>query len=172
MTDIDQLVQANEWYRLRFPEPRPRKPKRQLAIVSCMDSRLDLFSALGLDVGDAHIIRNAGGLVTDDVLRSLAISQREIGTRAVMIVQHTNCGMFGFDDQKFRRRLLDESGQKPAWDVAGFSSLERSVRESIAKVASCPWLIRGGEVRGFIFNVTSAEVTEVPRVAETPSTSA
>jgi len=161
MSDIDDLIAANVWYRTRFPEPRPRRPKLGLAIVSCMDSRLDLFGALGLDVGDAHLIRNAGGVVTDDVLRSLAISQREIGTRAVMVIQHTNCGMFDFDDARFRSRLQRESGQTPLWDVAGFTNLESSVRQAVQTLRECPWLIDNCEVRGFIFDVKSAEFTEV-----------
>lgn len=131
-----------------------------MAIVSCMDSRLDLFGALGLEVGDAHLIRNAGGVITDDVLRSLAISQREIGTKSVMVVQHTNCGMFGFDDAQFRSRLSEVSGQMPTWDVPGFTNLEASVRRALDTLGECGWLLEG-ERRGFIFDVKTAEFTEV-----------
>lgn len=165
VSDIDQLLAATAWYRTRFPEPRPRRPRLGLAIVSCMDSRLDLFGALGLEVGDAHLIRNAGGVITDDVLRSLAISQREIGTKSVMVVQHTNCGMFGFNDAEFRSKLNAVSGQMPGWDVPGFTNLETSVRRALDTLRDCGWLVPG-ERRGFIFDVKTAEFTEVTSVQD------
>src|SRR5438445_12487704 len=110
MSAIDHLVQANQEYAATFPGPRPLRPKLRLAVIACMDSRLDLFGALGLDIGDAHLIRNAGGLPTDDVLRSLALSQRYLGTREVVLVHHTECGMEGFDDAAFRAELAAASG--------------------------------------------------------------
>src|SRR6478672_11248759 len=113
MSAIDHLVHANAQYAARFPGPRPLRPKLRLAIVTCMDSRLDLFGALGLEIGDAHLIRNAGGIPTDDVLRSLALSQRALGTREIVIIHHTQCGMDGFDDAAFRRDLAIESGVTP-----------------------------------------------------------
>src|SRR3954462_6024769 len=105
MSAIDHLVHANQRYAASFPGPRPLRPKLRLAIVACMDSRLDLFGALGLEIGDAHLIRNAGGLVTPDVLRSLALSQRALGTREIVVLHHTECGMAGFDDAAFRAEL-------------------------------------------------------------------
>jgi carbonic anhydrase len=158
---IDHLVHANEQYTARFPGPRPKRPKLRLAIVSCMDSRLDLFGALGLDIGEAHLLRNAGGIVTEDVLRSLAISQRALGTREIVLLHHTDCGMDDFDDDAFRAELAAESGQAPAWNVPGFSDVRADVRKSIEAVRACPWLPHREDVRGFVFDVATARVEEV-----------
>lgn len=158
---IDRLVSANADYVRSFGGPRPLIPALHLAVVSCMDSRMALFGALGLQIGDAHLIRNAGGIATGDVLRSLAISQRKIGTREIAIIQHTNCGMYGFDDEVFRAELLAESSQRPNWNVAGFNDLHKSVLESVQRVRGCPWLPHRDSVRGFIFDVGTAEITEV-----------
>ena len=133
----------------------------RLTVVTCMDSRLDLFGALGLAVGDAHLIRNAGGMVTDDVLRSLAISQRKLGTREVVVIQHTECGMHDFDDEEFRAQLQAESGLAPTWDVPGFSVTEQSVRESVARVRESVWLPHRDEVNGFVFDTDTARITAV-----------
>src|SRR3954451_5675868 len=126
MSAIDHLVHANEAYTKTFPGPRPLRPKLRMAVVTCMDSRLDLFGALGLDIGDAPLIRNAGGIPTDDVLRSLALSQRALGTREIVIIHHTQCGMDGFDDEAFRRDLTRESGVTPTWRVEGFADVEEA----------------------------------------------
>lgn len=156
-----RLLRANSDYVRQFPGPRPLPPALRLSVVACMDSRLALFGALGLRIGDAHLIRNAGGIVTEDVLRSLAISQHRIGTREVAVIQHTDCGMFGFDDEQFRAELFRESQQLPDWDVPGFSDLSDSVRHSVRRIVECPWLPHRNSVRGFIFDVRSAEITEV-----------
>ncbi|MGI8678023.1 MAG: beta-class carbonic anhydrase [Jatrophihabitans sp.] len=161
MSAIDQLVQANERYVADFLGPRPKQPKLRLAVIACMDARLDLFGALGLDVGDAHLIRNAGGIPTDDVLRSLALSQRALGTREVVIIHHTECGMDAFDDERFRAELEAESGQAPPWRVAGFTDLYQDTRRSVAIVRSCRWIPYRDDVRGFVFDVASASITEV-----------
>lgn len=158
---IDHLVHANTVYAQRFPGARPVRPKLRLAVLTCMDSRLDLFGALGLDIGDAHLIRNAGGVVTPDALRSLAISQRALGTREVMLIHHTNCGMDDFDDARFRAELAAESGLEPPWDVPGFSDVRADVRESVLRVRTCPWLPHREEIRGFVFDVASARLEEV-----------
>src|SRR3954466_13183187 len=121
MSAIDHLIHANARYAETFPGPRPLRPKLRLAVIACMESRLDLFGALGLEIGDAHLIRNAGGVVTEDVLRSLAISQRKLGTQAVMLIHHTQCGMEGLDDAAFRGELESETGSAPSWDVPGFT---------------------------------------------------
>ena len=113
MPAIEHLVHANKAYTATFPGARPVRPKLGLAVVTCMDSRLDLFGALGLDIGDAHLLRNAGGVITDDILRSLAISQRKLGTREIVLIHHTNCGMDDFDDDAFRAELEDETGERP-----------------------------------------------------------
>src|SRR6478672_912863 len=134
MSAIDHLVHANAQYAARFPGPRPLRPKLRLAIVTCMDSRLDLFGALGLEIGDAHLIRNAGGIPTPDVLRSLALSQRALGTREVTIIHHTECGMDGLDDEAFRAELAAEGGEVPPWDTPGFTDIYDETRRSIETV--------------------------------------
>src|SRR3954466_10292382 len=123
MSAIDHLIHANARYAETFPGPRPVRPKLRLCVITCMDSRLDLFGALGLEIGDAHLIRNAGGIPTEDVLRSLALSQRALGTREVTIIHHTECGMDGLDDEAFRRELATETGLAPTWRVDGFSDV-------------------------------------------------
>jgi carbonic anhydrase len=161
MSAIDHLLHANETYVQSFPGARPLRPKLRLAVLACMDSRLDLFGALGLEIGDAHLVRNAGGMPTDDVLRSLALSQRNLGTREIVLIHHTDCGMFGFDDAEFRQMLADESGATPPWDVPGFTDLEADMRRSMAVVRECRWLPHRNDVRGFIFDVTTAQIIEI-----------
>jgi carbonic anhydrase len=161
MSAIDHLVHANERYVETFPGPRPLRPKLRLTVITCMDSRLDLFGALGLDIGDAHLIRNAGGIPTDDVLRSLALSQRHLGTREVVIIHHTQCGMDGFDDDAFRADLAAESGIEPTWRVAGFTDLYEDTRKSVQTVRDCAWIPHRDDVRGFVFDVATAKLTEV-----------
>ncbi|SDJ44614.1 carbonic anhydrase [Frankineae bacterium MT45] len=161
MSAIDHLIHDNQRYAATFPGARPVQPRLRLAVVTCMDSRLDLFGALGLDIGDAHLLRNAGGVVTDDVLRSLAISQRAIGTREIVLIHHTNCGMFNFDDDEFRATLARETGEEPPWRVPGFSDIEEDVQISITRVRDCGWLPHRDSVRGFIFDVATARITEV-----------
>jgi carbonic anhydrase len=126
-----------------------------------MDARLDLLEGFGLRLGDAHVIRNAGGIPTDDVLRSLAISQRLLGTREVLIVHHTQCGMDGFDDAAFRRDLSAESGAAPPWDVPGFSDLVEDVRRSAQTVRECPWLPHRQEVRGVVYDNANGKLIPV-----------
>lgn len=161
MSAIDRLVQANARYIAEFPGPRPTEPSLRLTVITCMDSRLDLFGALGLDVGDAHLIRNAGGIPTDDVLRSLAISQRALGTREVVIIHHTKCGMDDFDDPAFRAELAAESGDEPPWRVDGFTDLYEDTRRSVERVRTCAWIPYRDDVRGFVFDVATASITEV-----------
>jgi carbonic anhydrase len=161
MSAIDHLLHANARYIETFPGPRPVRPKLRLTVITCMDSRLDLFGALGLEIGDAHLIRNAGGLPTDDALRSLAISQRALGTREVVLIHHTECGMQGFDDVSFRATLAAESGEEPPWDVPGFTDVEARMRQSIERVRSCLWIPHREDVRGFIFDIATAAISEV-----------
>ena len=161
MSAIDHLVHANQSYTAAFPGPRPLRPKLRLAVVACMDSRLDLFGALGLDIGDAHLIRNAGGIPTDDVLRSLALSQRALGTREIVIIHHTQCGMDGFDDEAFRRQLAEESGVAPTWRrrrVHRRRGGDAALDPSGARVR---WLPHRDDVRGFVFDVATAQLTEI-----------
>jgi carbonic anhydrase len=161
MSAIDHLIHANESYASSFPGPRPVRPKLRLAVLACMDSRLDIFGALGLSIGDAHLLRNAGGLPTDDMLRSLAVSQRRLGTREIVIIHHTDCGMEGLDDGAFRAELAAESGQTPPWDVPGFSDIRAQVAASVTRVRECGWLPHREDVRGFTFDVNTARLDEV-----------
>lgn len=160
-TATDALLSANHRYTRNFPGPRPLPPALHMAVVTCMDSRLDLFGALGLAIGDAHLIRNAGGVVTDDVLRSLAISQRNLGTREIVLIHHTECGMLDFDDVEFRYRLAKESGVEPQWRVPGFADPVASVRQSMETIRRSVWLPHRDSVRGFVFDVATAEIREV-----------
>jgi carbonic anhydrase len=161
MSAIDHLLHENEAYATGYPGPRPRRPKLRLAVVTCMDSRIDLFAGLGLEVGDAHLLRNAGGLPTDDMLRSLAISQRKLGTREIVLMHHTDCGMEGFDDPAFRAELTAESGQPPPWDVPGFADPAAAMRTSLAQVRACTWIPHREDVRGFVFDVATGRLDEV-----------
>lgn len=161
MSAIDHLVQSNRDYLASFPGPRPLRPKLRLTVIACMDSRLDLFGALGLQIGDAHLIRNAGGVITDDVLRSLALSQRALGTQEVMLIHHTQCGMEGLDDDAFRAEIAAESGSEPTWRVPGFDDVVEDVRVSIKAVRDCPWIPHRDQVRGFVFDVATARIDEV-----------
>jgi carbonic anhydrase len=161
MSEIDGFLEANAAYVKTFPGPRPKQPALRVAVLACMDSRLALFGALGLHIGDAHLIRNAGGLATADTLRSIAISQRYMGTREIAVIQHTDCGMLNFDDTAFRAELLAESGHEPPWDVAGFTDVEQSVRDSVAIIRNSEWLAHRDSVRGFVFDVGTARITEV-----------
>ncbi|HEX4692728.1 MAG TPA: carbonic anhydrase [Solirubrobacteraceae bacterium] len=162
MTVIDELIANNE----AFSEPLPSRhvdvrPRRRLAVVTCMDSRLDVFAALGLEVGDAHILRNAGGVVTDDVIRSLAVSQRKLGTRAVMLIHHSDCGMESITDDGFRAELLETTGVAPAFAIESFADAEADVRQSIERVRRSPFLLHSDEVRGFVYDVDSHWLREV-----------
>ncbi|HTZ42502.1 MAG TPA: carbonic anhydrase [Jatrophihabitans sp.] len=161
MSAIDGLLTANADYVGSFPGARPVQPALRLAVLACMDSRLALFPALGLQIGDAHLIRNAGALATPDTLRSLSISQRKLGTREIAVIGHTDCGMLNFDDDAYRAELQAESGQRPDWDVPGFSDVAASVAGSVARVRACGWLPHRDSVRGFVFDVGTAQLTEV-----------
>jgi carbonic anhydrase len=138
-----------------------RAPAKKLAVVACMDARLDPAAVLGLAAGEAHVIRNAGGVVTDDAIRSLAISQRLLGTEEIVLIAHTDCGMLGLDEGEFTRTLEAEAGFEPPWDVEAFDDLEGSVRESIARIEASPFLPRTDRVRGLIYDVASGRVREV-----------
>jgi carbonic anhydrase len=161
MTIADDLLKANERYVSGFPGSRPKYPSQKIAILTCMDTRLDIFGALGLNIGEAHLMRNAGGIATDDVLRSLVISQRALGTEEIVVMQHTHCGMEGFDDEAFRGQLEQETGQRPEWDVRGFDDVRASVQQSVELIRNCAWLPHRENVRGFVYDVDTARVDEV-----------
>lgn len=157
----DQLVAANREYAARFTDPgMDARPVRRVAIVACMDARIDLHAALGLDLGDCHTIRNSGGVVTDDVIRSLTISQRALGTRSVVLIHHTGCGLEKLTED-FRRELEAEVGQKPSWAVESFTDVDQDVRQSIARVRTSPFLLHTEDVRGFVFDVATGLLREI-----------
>jgi carbonic anhydrase len=144
------------------------RPSLRLAIVTCMDSRLNVFAALGLGEGEAHVLRNAGGVITDDAIRSLAISQRRLGTREVMLIHHTKCGMQTLTDDGFRAELLKETGVAPAFAIESFSDLDADVRQSILRVRQSPFLAHREEVRGFVYDVDTRELREIQVQDESP----
>ena len=139
----------------------PSAPGRKVAIVTCMDARIDPAKLFGLEAGDAHVLRNAGGVVTEDVLRSLTISQRKLGTREVLVIAHTTCGMLTFTDDELRRELHDEVGVKPTWSPETLTDLDADVRSSVARVRQSPFVPHRDQVRGFVLDVETGELREV-----------
>jgi carbonic anhydrase len=142
------------------------RPRRQLAIVTCMDSRLDVFGTLGLRDGEAHVLRNAGGVITDDVIRSLAVSQRRLGTREVMLIHHTDCGMQALSDDGFRAELQEATGVAPAFAIESFSDLDADVRQSVQRVRRSVFLPHRDTVRGFVYDVDSHLLREIDAGAD------
>ena len=162
MSVIDELVANNESFAASLPAKHlDVHPSRQLAIVTCMDSRLDVFAALGLRDGEAHVLRNAGGVITDDVIRSLAVSQRRLGTREVMLIHHTDCGMQKLTDDGFRAELQEATGVSPAFAIESFADPETDVRQSILRVRRSAFLLHRDEVRGFVYDVDTHRLREV-----------
>jgi carbonic anhydrase len=161
MTVTDELLQANDEYASTFEGPLPLPPARHVAIVACMDARLDVYRALGLAEGEAHVIRNAGGAVTDDVIRSLVISQRLLGTTEIVLVHHTDCGMLTFTDAELKDAVTADTGVRPHWAAEAFSDLEADVRQSIARITSNPFVPHTDAVRGFVFDVATGRLVEV-----------
>lgn len=162
MAVIDDLLAANAAYAASTGrQALGAPPLRRLAVVTCMDSRIDVFGALGLELGQAHIIRNAGGLATDDVVRSLVLSQRALGTREVMVVQHTRCGLHHLDESALAAEVADEVGSEPPFPFGAFTDLDGSVRRSVDRLRSSPWLPHREVVRGFVFDVDTGRLREV-----------
>ncbi|MFC0597113.1 beta-class carbonic anhydrase [Streptomyces palmae] len=160
-TVTDRLVAANAEYASAFHDPgMDARPVLQVAVVACMDARLDLHAALGLELGDCHTIRNAGGVVTDDIIRSLTISQRALGTRSVVLIHHTGCGLLGLTED-FRHELEAEVGQRPSWAVEAFKDLDQDVRQSMERVRTSPFLLHKDDVRGFVFDVHTGLLREI-----------
>jgi carbonic anhydrase len=161
MSATDEYLVNNARYAQTFTGPLPMPPSRQVAVVACMDARLNVYSILGLDDGEAHVIRNAGGVITDDEIRSLAISQRLLGTREVILIHHTDCGMLTFSDDSFKRSIQDETGIKPQWAAEAFSDLEEDVRQSVARIQASPFVPHKDAIRGFVFDVATGKLNEV-----------
>jgi carbonic anhydrase len=162
MSITDELVANNEAYAAQFDMgDLPLPPGRKVAVVACMDARLNPYGILGLHEGDAHVIRNAGGVVTDDEIRSLAISQRLLGTEEIILIHHTDCGMLTFTDDDFKRSIQEDTGIKPEWAAEAFNDLDEDVRQSIARIKASPFIPNKDSVRGFIYEVESGRLREV-----------
>jgi carbonic anhydrase len=162
MNGTAQLLANNEAYASTFGDAdHTAPPVLKIAIVACMDARLDPASLFGLALGDAHVIRNAGGVVTDDVIRSLSISQHHLGTEEIVLLHHTDCGMTTFTDEEFAQARERDAGQRPPWPARAFSDLEADVRDSIERIRSSPFIPRRQSVRGFVYEVASGRVREV-----------
>ena len=161
MSATDELIANNQRYADGFTGPLPLPPAKGVAVVACMDARLNLYALLGLEEGQAHVIRNAGGAVTDDGIRSLAISQRLLGTREIILIHHTDCGMLTFTDDDFRAAIQADTGIRPAWSAEAFSDLDADVRQSIARIKASPFIPQKDSVRGFVFDVATGKLNEV-----------
>src|SRR5512132_2575330 len=162
MSTTDDLLKNNESFAQGFNKgDLPLPPARKIAIVACMDARLNPYPILGLELGDAHVIRNAGGVITDDEIRSLAISQHLLGTEEIMLIHHTDCGMLTFSDAEFEQMLEQEAGRRPEWRPRSFPDLEGSVRDSIQRIKESPFIPKKDEVRGFIYDVKTGRLDEV-----------
>jgi carbonic anhydrase len=162
MSVTDELLKSNERYAASFDKGHlPLPPARHVAVVACMDARLDVHELLGLAEGDAHVIRNAGGGVTEDVIRSLVISQRLLGTREIVLVHHTDCGMLTFTDEQLRRQVQAETGIRPAFALEAFPDLDEDVRQSIARIRASPFVPHKDAIRGFVYDVETGRLREV-----------
>ncbi len=162
MSVTDEFLQANEAYAAQFAKgDLPLPPARRTAVLACMDARLDPAKVLGLEEGDAHVIRNAGGVATADAIRSLAISQRLLGTREIVLIHHTDCGMLTFSDDEFRQGIEAETGQRPEWAAEAFPDVDQDVRQSIHRITSSPYIPHRDQVRGFVYHVESGQLREV-----------
>ena len=161
MSVTDELLANNERYAASFSGPLPLPPSKGVAVVACMDARLNVYGVLGLAEGEAHVIRNAGGVITDDEIRSLSISQRLLGTREIILIHHTDCGMLTFTDAEFKAGIAAEVGIKPPWAAEAFDDLEADVRQSIARIARSPFVPHTDAIRGFVFDVATGRLNEV-----------
>jgi carbonic anhydrase len=161
MSVTDELLANNERYAEAFHGLLPLPPSAHLAVVACMDARLNVYAILGLEEGQAHVIRNAGGVVTDDEIRSLTISQRLLGTTSIILIHHTDCGMLTFTDDQFKASIQQEVGIKPEWAAEAFPDLDEDVRQSIARIKASPFIPHTDDVRGFVFDVGTGRLREV-----------
>jgi carbonic anhydrase len=162
MSVTDELLKNAEKYAESFDKgDLPLPPGKKVAVVACMDARLNPYGLLGLQEGDAHVIRNAGGVVTDDEIRSLAISQRLLGTEEIVLIHHTDCGMLTFTDDDFKKSVQEDTGIKPEWAAEAFDDLDVDVRQSIARIKASPFIPRKDNVRGFVYEVESGRLREV-----------
>jgi carbonic anhydrase len=160
-TATAEFLLNNQKYAAGFSGPLPMPPSRHVAVVACMDARLNVYAALGLAEGEAHVIRNAGGVVTEDVIRSLAISQRLLGTTEIILIHHTDCGMLTFTDDAFKQQIQDDTGLRPTWAAESFPDVDADVRQSLARIQASPFVEHKDHVRGFVFDVASGQLQEV-----------
>jgi carbonic anhydrase len=161
MSKTDEFLENNQRYAESFGGQLPLPPAAGVAVVACMDARMNVYGILGLAEGQAHVIRNAGGVITDDEIRSLAISQRLLGTREIILIHHTDCGMLTFTDDAFKAQIEKETGIKPPWAAEAFSDLDQDVRQSIKRIKTSPFIPHTESVRGFVFDVATGKLTEV-----------
>jgi carbonic anhydrase len=162
MSQTDALLKNNDVYASNFTKGSLALPPRtKVAVVACMDARLDVHKILGLQEGDAHVIRNAGGVATDDVIRSLLISQRLLGTEEIVLIHHTGCGMLTFTDDDVKKKIQTDTGIKPQFALEAFADLDEDVRQSIARIRASPFVPRKGAIRGFIYDVKTGRLREV-----------
>lgn len=162
MSTTDDLIANNAGYAEAFDKAElPAPPGKKVAVIACMDARVNVYGALGLSEGDAHVIRNAGGVVTEDAIRSLAISQRLLGTEEIILIHHTGCGMLTFQDADFRAAIEQDTGIRPPWAAEAFADLEGDVRQSIARIQASPFIPHKGSVRGFVYEVETGKLREV-----------
>ena len=161
MSVTDEYLKNNEAYAANFSGPLPLPPSRNIAVVACMDARLDVYGILGLGQGESHVIRNAGGVVTDDEIRSLAISQRLLGTKEIILIHHTDCGMLTFTDDEFKAGIQAETGIKPEWAAEAFPDLDEDVRQSIKRIKNSPFIPHTDAGRGLVFDVATGPLNEV-----------
>ncbi len=157
----DELLLNNQKYTAGFSGPLPMPPSRHVAVVACMDARINVYGALGLQEGESHVIRNAGGVVTEDVIRSLAISQRLLGTTEIILIHHTDCGMLTFTDNSFKQSIQEDTGLRPAWAAEAFPDVEADVSQSLARIQASPFVVHKDRVRGFVFDVATGLLNEV-----------
>ena len=161
MAKTDELLANNRRYAQSHAGPLPMPPSAGLAVVACMDARLNVYAVLGLAEGEAHVIRNAGGVITDDEIRSLAISQRLLGTSEIILIHHTDCGMLTFTDDEFKAAIETETGIKPHWSAEAFADLDEDVRQSMRRIKASPFVPHTDAVRGFVFDVATGQLREV-----------
>ena len=161
MSAVDDYLEKNAAYARRYSDPISARPSRHVAVVACMDARLAVSELLGLGNGEAHVIRNAGGVVTDDVIRSLAISQRLLGTNEIILIHHTACGMLNVTDDSFKQSIQDDTGLRPPWAVEAFTDVAEDVRQSRARILASPYIPCKDDIRGFVFDVATGKLNEV-----------
>ena len=161
MTVTDEYLANNAQYASNFKGPLPMPPSKHVAVVACMDARLDVYRILGLNEGETHVIRNAGGVVTDDVIRSLTISQRLLGTEEIILIHHSDCGMLTFTDDDFKRAIQEETGVKPPWAAEAVRDPAEVVRQSLRRIENSPFVNKHVSLRGFVFNVATGKLEEV-----------